>query len=421
MNDDDVIALLRAAGNGGGPGDIGPAMREGARMRRRRRTRQAVGGGAGLAAVVAMGIFVTGINSPSTVVVAPPATSASPAPVGSTRTESLSWPQMEEANVQLLLDALGAGWGPGRTSSYRSVELDVNSPAADGLPEGFTVLAFIRFIQAGLFVGTPCDGCEERQLAGGRTVQVDKPQEERDSLEREHSTSALYHRSDSSRVIVTISALDSRKELTAERSAEAVAFLDGYVDTVAELAASEGVRPRVGEEAKSVETGPTADEVQQRYLQEALGDAWGTKVDSERRITLKSESDLAGELPSSDYQGKATLQVLTAAQFAAACDAKPGVEACNWQKLGDGNKVHWRAWADREAYDDTMTGELATYYPREDGSVVMAMVAVLGRGVSASERDAHRDAIFTWLESLRHQLIGAALDRRVGADVYTTE
>ncbi len=431
MNDDHVIDLLRAAGTGGGDSDLGPAMRKGARMRRRRQIGQAVGGSAGLAAIVAMGIFVTGINSSSTVVVAPPAASSAPV-VASDKT--LTWAQTEDANIQLMLDVLGAGWGHGSLSSERTVELDPDSAAADGLPDGFAVFASMRVIDAATFA-LPCGiDCKDYTLADGRAVRVGKtweairrsgngeePAGTQLSRGRPDSITAVYRRSNGGYVTSQIRVAQAGTSSTPEAQQAAIDFLDAWTDEIAGLAADDNVRPRVGEELKPIQAGPTKDEVHQLYLQEALGDDWGTKVDSERRITLKPESEKAAELPSSDYQGKATLQILSKAQFDAACNAKPGVEACNWQKLGDGTKVHWRAWADREASDDTMLGELAAYYPGEDGSVVMAMVSVLGREVSAAERDAHRDATFTWLESLRHQLIAATLDKRVGADVFTTD
>lgn len=209
--------------------------------------------------------------------------------------------------------------------------------------------------------------------------------------------------------------VDEATDSTPERRAAAMEFLKSYLEMVARLAADPRVFPTDGEVYLTTPAAPTEDEVHQRILQEALGDDWGTAGESKNRITLNPESEKAAELPSKDYRAKATLQILSASQFEVACGASR--EACNWQKLGDGNVVHWRAWADRDSSEDTMRGELATYYPRADGSVVMAMVTVLGRDVAAAERDTHRDATFTWLESLRHQLIAASLDKRIAAGI----
>ena len=391
-------------------------MRKGVKLRRRRRIGQAVGGGAGLAAVVALGIFVTGINSSETVVVAPPATQASSPPAAA---KPMTFAQMEEANDQLLLDTLGVGWGPGRTSSFRSVELDPKSKAADGLPEDVLVLARIQYWDPGTF-NAILGNFEPYELPDGRIVQVERAGSGRSiGSKPEISTSGLYHRSDGSRVLVSVTMHDTKSN--PQRLMKGEAFLDGYIDTVARLAANEDVRPRVGEKYVSQQGAPTQDGVHLHILQEALGDAWGTQIDGENRITLKPESDKAAQLPSKDYQGKATIQILSTSQFEAACGAKVGREACNWQKLEDGRVVHWRAWADRDSSDDTLRGELAAYFPRENGSVVMGLVSVLGRDVTAAERDAHRDATFTWLESLRHDLIAAVTDKRVGAAVFTTE
>ncbi|MGQ0845312.1 MAG: hypothetical protein ACT4QF_14385 [Sporichthyaceae bacterium] len=432
MNDDHVIDLLRSAATNGGDSDLGPAMRAGNRIRRRRRIAQAASGSAGLASVVALGLFVPGMGGPNeSVVVAPPAATsnpiAGPSRVAAWDGQPRTWEEGQEVNHRLLEEAFGPDFERAKEGGELQLWLKQGTATAARLPDGYEAFASLNVVQAGLYV--LYGPGEKYRLPDGRTVDLYRPRaagrtpspEELKVQGVRDGVGAMFTRADGSRVRVFLAAKDGAENSSPQRRTEALEFLESYVDTVATFAADRRWFPNDGEKHLAVPAKPTQEQLHQRYLQEALGDAWGTDVDSEGRITLQPDSDSAGELPSSDYQGKASLQILTRAQFEAACDAKPGAEACNWQKLGDGNVVHWRAWADRDASEDTMLGELATYYPRKDGSVVMAMASVLGRDVSAVERNGHRDGLFTWLESLRHQLIAAALDRRIGQDGSTTK
>lgn len=435
MNDDHVIDLLRSAGTKDGAADLGPAMRQGNGIRRRRRLARAAGGGAGVASIIALGLFVTGMNGPSeSVVVAPPAASstpaARPAKVGTWEGTPRTWEQGLEVNYRLLEETFGPDFKRATEGGQIQVRLKGSTATAQRLPDGYEAFGSLDVVQAGLLVGFSPG--EKYRLPDGRSVDLYRPDvsARRDSKMSPETlkirgvrdgVGAMFTRDDGSRIRVFLTTKDKVENSTDERRASAVEFLNSYVDPVANLAADPRIFPNDGEDYLTTPATPTRKQINQRYLQEALGDAWGTKVDSENRITLKPGSDLARKLPTPDYQGKATLTILNRAQFQAACNAKPGLAPCETRTLPDGRTVRWRSFADRDATDATLLGESAVYLERENGTVVMAMVAVLGRNVSAADRDAHRAAVLQWFDSLRQQLIAAATDERVGADSYVQE
>ncbi|MGQ0468014.1 MAG: hypothetical protein ACT4QG_22190 [Sporichthyaceae bacterium] len=363
MNDDGVIDLLRAAGNGGGASDLGPVMRAGNRIRRRRRIAQAAGGGTGLAAVVALGLFATGIGGGQTVVVGPAGGGPEPAASGAELAKKQSSGDFTradyDANIELMLAYLGPGFRKGAGGEQGQVMLDEFGPLAKELPAGYSVAARLSVFRdtdsGGFSYATQCKGMSEKDtrigactnttLDDGRVVGV---QDYRTiGFERKigawDATFASYDRGPDW-VRVEFYAFDTREAKTPSADQQAViAWLGDWTDRLTNLAAAPAVAPNPA--AKAAAKATSNRQANQALLLKHLGADWRVdEGDHVGDVIAIPGSATDRQLPQS-FEISAGLSVGGAdRELADVC--KPmvekglHVEACTPFKLSDGRTAY---------------------------------------------------------------------------------
>jgi hypothetical protein len=430
FNDDGVVDLLRAAGQGGAdpsPADVTRAMAAGRKIRRRRQTMQIVGSGLAIAAVLGVGVTtMSALDDGGRETVATSPDTTTPVP-GNTTTS------LPDANLQLLAEALGPDFQAVPSSNL--VRLDPDSATGRQLPADYQVTALISIVHAQL--GKACDARSENQHRfsacrpttgeDGRVVLI---QDYRTDLQTPAPTKnadgkwtavdgtyAFFDRGDSTYVWVTLLAVDKSPVSNATRQTQAVQWLGGFTDKLAEVAGNPRVQPKPGKGSPQDAPGRTAEvptDPGQRamYLGDALvedlGEGW---ANASGEVLLDPGSKLAGRLPGG-YTAHVVTQLIDQAAFNAACNKRPGLVPCDQEQNHDAT-IYRRSFADRNDTTGALYGESAVYRPVGGGEYLLIVITVDGTNVPATRRDADVATVNQWFASVHTGLLGAATDPRV--------
>lgn len=452
---DETIAMLRGAAAGGReatPTDVATARHIGRRFRRRRRAVQAVSSGFVLSAGLGLFVVAGGMSGQGVEVVpaspaAPPAEAdAKPGPVApgskgdGPGKAAAAADSPHEAYVDALLKALGPdfrrGTGLDTQRPGTAIELVPGSPTAKELPPGYGVGVQDQFFTSDtdhVTVSSMCkpmvekgghwSACRALKLSNGRVVQVRDQRtvlgeytntRNRTPMGAADSTELYFQRTADSFVRLTFLAYDDAKASSTSRQKAAVSWLGGYTQTLAAVLADPAITPDAP--SNSV-VGQNDHDQDQAILQRALGGDFSLY---EGTVLLEPGSVKYAELPGDTYDATAALIKVSSAAFHAACDAKAGLSACETTTLPDGQVVHYRSWADRDATDSQMRGESAVYLQRKDGSVLLVNLEVTGRDITAAQADEHAKVVRQWLNSLQSALITAITDKDVVGTSATT-
>ncbi|MGQ0630372.1 MAG: hypothetical protein ACT4P1_04975 [Sporichthyaceae bacterium] len=180
LDEDDVVAMLRAARTGSEPAlrDVtAPAIVAGRRIRRRR---QAFGGASAAvlagAAAIALIAGSPSLGTDDRLVVLPP---AGPAATSAPASTGLDEAGAHAINLRVLRAALGPDFQPENPTAtppfQDSLVVTRGSPSAEGLPDGYTARAHVRVStepqgEPGCAPDVPGYVCRYRTLADGRVV-----------------------------------------------------------------------------------------------------------------------------------------------------------------------------------------------------------------------------------------------------------
>ena len=457
MDDDGVVDLLRAAGQGGrdaSPADVSRAMTAGTKIRRRRQAMQMVGSGLGVAVVLAVGITTVsaldgGENRSTVTAAGDPTAKPEPESKGAP-TAPLSTEEQRTANLELLATKLGPDFrvnpegrdfGDSTTGEklpkFAVVDVVPGSPTAERVPSGYTMTASGGVPVGALPDGDPyldskckpmvekgmtVSGCAPVTTSDGHQVQVQEYRIEFDQVVNSvgrpldfATTTAYFQRVDGSIVETTLTvAAKMGSEVTAATHDNAETLLEDFRDGLVSFAADPKVGPApgpaTGEPAPANPGQPTTRELNQAYLQEALGSTFSLYNGA---VTLENNQGRYTDLPSTHFAGTASLEDMTQAQFDAACGEKPGFAGCTSKTLPDGTKVFTNRWADRDASSDELRGETSAYYIRPDATIVVATISLRSIKVTAENRDEQVNGTLAWFDSFQDELIAAATDPRM--------
>lgn len=447
FSDDEMVELLRRSAQvlpGTRAEHVAAAGTAGRTMRRRRRAASVIGAGtAGL--VVIAGVTALGLNAGNSTesVVQSVAPAGDPKPQsGSPENEAAArekaalaalTPEQRaamsaedaarNANVALLLDTLGPDFRlRNPDESGLAVTVRDGSAAAAALPEGWNGGANIALSEDGSFLSERCEpgqekgsakeACTSVTLTNGRSVYV-QPHSfglGSDSPSTAEGVWYYYGRPDGSVVHVMIEASTLGGAGQSTRN-QAVAWLGRYTEALTGLAADERVEPEpttTGQTPKAPVT--TSHDRDLVVMQRALGINF-TVLDG--KVSLEPNWPLYKELPTLPHgywEVIGDITSITRSAFDAACTAKAGAAACETRTV-DGNEVHVRTWADKDAQGE-FVGESVAYFVRPDGQVVLANLEL--RSVQLEPSATARVAgAQEWLQALEPSLIKAATDPAV--------
>jgi hypothetical protein len=449
--------------------DVAAAMHVGRKIRRRRRALQVVGSGGAMAVAVAvLAVGVSPHGGPAVDVVAPAGSGPAPSdgdgqskaaaakaaaakaaandtkPPTDTGKPTLT-PQDEarmaaaadlrHANNRLMLDVLGKDWAATDDADPFGAELIRGTDSDQGLPDEFSPLAGIEVLGgkgSSFSVQQMCAPMVEKGLhttactpvhTGIGTVYVQrwtsapgewKPDGGRADSTYGTGTTVYLERVDHSLVRVQM-VVRGATSATAAGQKTATAWVSKYDQALEKLAADPRVQPHA-ESADASSVTVSDHDRDQAILQKALG---GGFTLSDGKVHLEPGSKKAGELPSGYYGATAELSSMTDAAYRAACSGKNGAQPCDGWRLNNDQYGDMRLWAGRDATNNVMRGELAVYFPRKDGSWLVANVEVTGTNVTAAQSEDAK-VVGQWLESLQDALTKAVTDPNVAGTPSTS-